>query len=146
MISPRKSVLTTTNFKVWQESVKKNYCLVDLNIWRLFCEGYDEYSPSTRVMKKNAQARHIIFENLHNANLEKVRDLKSAKEVWDRLHMLYGARSNNSGEEVEKRSKKKKKKKKRYKKNKALVELVVQQDNKFKGISHNDLLLSYNFL
>lgn len=49
----------------------------------------------------------MIYENFHNVDLEKIVDLKFAKEIWDKLHILYG---NNNGE-VKKRRKKKKKNK-----------------------------------
>jgi len=57
--------------------------------------------------------------------------------------MLFGESCNNSNEEVEKS--RKINKKKRSMKKEALVEPIVQEDNKSKGISCNDLLLSYIF-
>jgi len=82
--------LIAANFKVWQESMKYKLSSCGSNIWRLVCEGYDGDFPSSKVLNQNSQARRIIFKKLHNADLEKVGDLKYAKEVWDRLHMLFG--------------------------------------------------------
>lgn len=81
MISLRKLFLTTANVKVWKESVKNKLFLCGSNIWIFVYEGHDGYFPSSKLQKKNSQARKIIFENLHNADLEKIGVLKFAKEV-----------------------------------------------------------------
>jgi len=73
--------LTAANFKAWKESVKYKLYSCGSEIWILICEGYDGYFPSSKVLKKNAQARQIIFENRHNADLEKVRVLNLTKEI-----------------------------------------------------------------
>lgn len=114
------------------------------NLCIFFFEGYCDDSPSSKEMKKISQASRIILENLHNADLEKVGDLKSTKEVWDRLHMLFGASYNISDEDIEK-SNKNKKKKKKSKKSNASVEPIVQKEKRFEDINHNDLILSYIF-
>lgn len=48
--------------------------------------------------------------------------------------MLYGANNSNNDEDKKKRDKEKKE---------APLEPTVKNDNKFEGISHNDILLSY---
>ena len=80
--------LTTANFKVWQENMKYKLFSCGSNMWSLFCEGCDDDFPSSENKKLNSQARKIILENIHNAYLEKVGDLKYAKKIWDRLHTL----------------------------------------------------------
>lgn len=73
-------------------------------------EGCGEDAPSSKVMQKNAQARCIVLENLYNAYLDKVGDVKSSKDIWGKLKVLFGGDSNKNGED-EKKSKKKKNKK-----------------------------------
>lgn len=41
-------------------------------------------------MQQNAQERCVIYENLHNENLEKIIYMKSTKNIWDGLQVLYG--------------------------------------------------------
>lgn len=73
----------------------------------MVCEGCGKDPLSPKVVWKNAQARCINYENLHNVDLEKTTNLKSAKEIWRKLQVLFGGDNNNNGE-VEKKSKKKK--------------------------------------
>ena len=50
----------------------------------------------------------MIFNNLHNKDLELIMDLTSAKEIWDRLHFMHGVDTKDCIVKKEKRTKKKK--------------------------------------
>lgn len=82
--------------QIWKEGCRILVFSFQDDNWRCVCEGCGENSMPASVMQNDAQARGIICENLHIADIDKITDLKSAKETWDRLHMLYGANSSNS--------------------------------------------------
>lgn len=46
----------------------------------------------------------IIYENIHNANLEKITYMKYSKDIWKKLQVLYVHDNNkiNGEKEVEK--------------------------------------------
>jgi len=62
-------------------------------------------TPYKQVQQWNAQAKFTIYDNLHNLDLEKVVDLKSAKENWERLQALHEGESNTNGREKEEEEK-----------------------------------------
>jgi hypothetical protein len=58
----------------------------------------------------NAKEKCVMYNNLHNKDLDTIIDLNSAKEIWDRLQLMHeGETSSNSSVEKEKRKRKKKK-------------------------------------
>ena len=50
----------------------------------------------------------MIYDSLHNKDLELIMDLDSAKEIWDRLHFMHGIDTEDCIVKKEKRIKKKK--------------------------------------
>ena len=49
----------------------------------------------------------MIYNNLHNKDLELIMDLTSTKEIWDRLHFMHGVDTEDCIVKKEKRIKKK---------------------------------------
>ena len=49
-----------------------------------------------------------MFNNLHNKDLDTIIDLISAKEIWDRLQLMYEEDSNNNVEKGKRKRKEEK--------------------------------------
>ena len=77
-------------------------------VWKLLCEGYCKNSPIVKEQQRNAKAKCVIYNSLHNKDLELIMDLTSAKESWDRLHFIHGVDTKECTDKKDKRIKKKK--------------------------------------
>ena len=101
-------VLSTTNFPEWRDKVKTGLLAYELEAWKLVCDGYCTKSPSVQEQHRNSKAKCVIFNSLHNKDLEVIMDLTSAKEIWNRLHFMHGVDTEDCIVKKEKRIKKKK--------------------------------------
>ena len=101
-------MLSTTKFHKWRDNVKIGLLAYEPEVWKLVCDGYCIDSPSVQEQDSNAKAKCMIFNNLHNKDLELIMDLTSAKEIWDRLHFMHGVDTKDCIVKKEKRIKKKK--------------------------------------
>ena len=101
-------VLNTTNFPEWRDKVKTGFKADDPEVWKLVCDGYCTDSPTVKEQQRNAKAKCVIYDNLHNKDLELIMDLTSAKEIWDRLHFIHGVDTKDCTDKKDKRIKKKK--------------------------------------
>ena len=77
-------------------------------VWKLVCDGYCIDSPTVKEQQRNAKAKCVIYESLHNKDLELIMDLDSAKEIWDILHFMHGVDTEDCSVKKEKKIKKKK--------------------------------------
>ena len=83
------SVLNTTNFPEWRDKFKTRLLAYEPEVWKLVCDGYFTDSPTVKEQQRNAKAKCVIYDSLHNKDLELIMDLDSAKEIWDRLHFIH---------------------------------------------------------
>ena len=58
-------------------------------VWKLLCDGYCTDSPSFQEQQWNAKEKCVIYNSLHNKDLDLIIDLTSAKGIWDRLHVMH---------------------------------------------------------
>ena len=77
-------------------------------VWKLVCDGYCKDSPTVKEQERNAKEKCVIYNNLHNKDLELIMDLTSAKEIWDRLYFMHRVDTEDCIVKKEKRIKKKK--------------------------------------
>ena len=101
-------MLTTKNFPEWRDKVKIGLLAYEPEVWKLVCDGYCTDSPTVKEKQRNAKAKCVIYNNLHNKDLELIMDLTSAKQIWDRLHFMHGVDTEDCIFKKEKRMKKKK--------------------------------------
>ena len=83
-------MLNTTNFPEWRDKVKTGLMVDEPEVWKLVCDGYYSDSPMVKEQQRNAKAKCVIYNSLHNKVFELIMDLDSAKEIWDRLHFMHG--------------------------------------------------------
>ena len=83
-------MLTTKNFPEWRDKVKTRLLAYEPKVWKLVCDGYCKDSPSVQEWHRNAKEKCVIFNSIHNKDLELIMDLTSAKEIWDRFHFMHG--------------------------------------------------------
>ena len=100
-------VLNTTKFPEWRDKVKTGLMADEPEVWKLVCDGYCTESPTVKEQQRNAKAKCVIYDNLHNKDLELIMDLTSAKEIWDRLNFMHGVDTEDCIVKKEKRIKKK---------------------------------------
>ena len=100
-------VLNTTNFPEWRDKVKTGLMAYEPEVWKLVCDGYCKDSPTVKEQQRNAKAKCVIYNSLHNKDLELIMDLTSAKEIWDRLHFIHGVDTKDCTDKKDKRIKKK---------------------------------------
>lgn len=101
-------VLTITNFKLWRKNDKSQFSSSRSNMWRVVCEGCVKDPITPKFLQQDAQARCIIYMNLHDGDLKKLVGLKYAK--WEKLEYMSGDGTNNNMENEKNRNKKKKNK------------------------------------
>ena len=101
-------LLNTTNFLEWSDKVKTGLLAYEPDVWKLVCDGYCTDSPTVQEQQRNAKEKFVIYNNLHNKDLEVIMDLTSTKEIWDRLHFMHGVDIEDCIVKKEKRIKKKK--------------------------------------
>ena len=77
-------------------------------VWKLVCDGYCTDSPTVQEQHRNAKEKCVIFNNIHNRDLDLIMDLDTAKEIWDRLHFMHEVDTKGCSVKKEKRIKKKK--------------------------------------
>lgn len=99
------SMRNVANYEVWREKVNFKLEAFGFDVRKLVCEGCGKDPISTKLQQLNYQAKCVIYDNLHNAYLENIVDLTSAKDIWDELKIFYGWDNNNNKEK--KRTKKK---------------------------------------
>lgn len=95
-------VLSTSNFHEWRGKVKSELIAYGLGVWKLVCDGYDKDTPSVQEQHWNAKAKCVIYNNLHNKDLNTIIDLKSAKEIWERLEFMHDGETSNNNAKNEK--------------------------------------------
>ena len=100
-------VLNTTNFPEWRDKVKTELLAYEPEVWKLFCDGYYTDSPTVQEKHRNSKAKCVIFNSLHNKDLELIMDLTSAKDIWDRFHFMHGVDTKDCTDKKDKRIKKK---------------------------------------
>lgn len=66
MNPPRVYVIFVSNFKVWYENVKYKLLFYGSNICKSVCAGCGKDPLAPKVLKKDVQARCIIYRNIHN--------------------------------------------------------------------------------
>ena len=101
-------VLNTTNFTEWRDKVETWLLAYQHEVWKLVCDGYCTDSPTVKEQQRNAKAKCVIYNSLHNKDLELIMDLTSTKEIWDRLHFMHGVDTKECTVKKERRIKKKK--------------------------------------
>ena len=101
-------VLNTKNFPEWRDKVKTGLLAYEPEVWKLVCDVYYTDSPTVKEQQRNAKAKCVIYNSLHNKDLELIMDLTSAKEIWDILHFMHGIDTEDCIVKKEKRIKKKK--------------------------------------
>ena len=67
------SVLNTTNFLEWRDKVKTRLLTYEPEVWKLVCDGYCTESPTVKEQQRNAKAKCVIYDSLHNKDLLKPR-------------------------------------------------------------------------
>ena len=72
-------VLNTTNFPEWRDKVKTNLMAYEPEVWKLACDGYCTDSTSLQEQQWNTKAKFVIYNSLHNKDLDLIMDLTSAK-------------------------------------------------------------------
>ena len=72
-------VLNTTKFPEWRDKVKIGLLAYEPEVWKLVCDGYCTNSPTVKEQQRNAKAKCVIYDSLHNKDLELIMDLDSAK-------------------------------------------------------------------
>ena len=72
-------VLNKTNFPEWRDKVKTWFMADDPEVWKLVCDGYCTDPPTVKEQQRNAKEKCVIYDNLHNKDLELIMDLTSAK-------------------------------------------------------------------
>ena len=102
-------MLNTTNFPKWRDKVKTYLMAYEPKVWKLVCDGYCTDSPSLQEQQWNAKAKCVIYNNLHNKDLDSIMDLTSAKGIWNRLHLMHEGDTSGCIIKKEKINKKKKK-------------------------------------
>lgn len=53
----------------------------------------------------NAKEKCVIYNNIHNKDIDTIIDLTSTKEIWDRLQLMYEEASNNDVEKWKRKRK-----------------------------------------
>jgi len=53
----------------------------------------------------NAKEKCVIYNNIHNKDIDTIIDLTSTKEIWDRLQLMYEEASNNDVEKWQRKRK-----------------------------------------
>ncbi len=81
---------------------------MDPGVWKLVCDGYCKYSPFVQEQQWDAKEKCVMYNNLHNKDLQTIKDLTSIKENWERLELMDEREITSSNEENEKRKRKKK--------------------------------------
>ena len=74
-------VLNTKNFPEWRNKVKIDLMAYEHEVWNLVCDGYCTDSPSVQEQQRKAKAKCVIYNSLHNKDLDLIMDLTSAKEI-----------------------------------------------------------------
>ena len=100
---------STANFHEWRDKVKSELIAYGPNVWKLVCDDYYKDSPSAQEQRWNDKAKCTMYNNIHNKDLDTVRDLNSAKEIWYRLQLMHEGETSSYSAEKEKRKRKKKK-------------------------------------
>lgn len=77
-------LLNLANIWEWRGKVKSQLVTLGYEFWNVMVNGYGEEPLSKSVPQWNAQEKFAIYDNLHNLELNKVMDLKSAKGIWER--------------------------------------------------------------
>jgi len=72
------------------EKVKLELIAYGPGVWKLVCDGYYKYSPSTQEKQWN------MFNNIHNKDLDTVIDVTYEKEIWDRLQLIHEGETSSS--------------------------------------------------
>lgn len=104
-------LFSVANYQLCVEKVKYKLIYFGYNIWKIVCEGCGQNHMPSKLIQHNSQAKYVLYENLHTADFEKMVDLISRKEIWDRLQIMYGEKNSiRSGEWESKRINKKDKK------------------------------------
>ena len=72
-------VLNTTNFPERRDKVKIELLAYEPEVWKLVCDGYRTNSPSLQEKQQNSKENCVIYNNIHNKDLDLIMDLTSAK-------------------------------------------------------------------
>ena len=72
-------VLSTTNFPEWRDKVKTYLLAYEPEVWKLVRDGFCIDSPSVQEQHRNAKAICVIYNSLHNKDIELIMDLTSKK-------------------------------------------------------------------
>ena len=72
-------MLNTTNFLEWRDKVKTGLLAYEPEVWKLVCDGYCIDSTSLQEQQWNAKAKCMIYNSLHDKDLDLIMDLTSAK-------------------------------------------------------------------
>ena len=67
-------MLNTTKFTEWRDKVKTGLMADEPEVWKLVCDGYCKDSPTVKEQQRNAKAKCVILNSLHNKDLELIMD------------------------------------------------------------------------
>lgn len=100
-------VLSATNFNEWRYKVKSELISYGPSVWKLVCDGYCKGSPSLQEQQWNDKERCVMYNNLHNKDLDIIIVLNFAKEIQDSLQLMHGETTSNSAEKERERGRRK---------------------------------------
>ena len=82
-------MLSTKSFLEWRDKVKTYLMAYEPEVQKLVCDRYCTESPSLQEQQRNSKAKCVIYNYLHNKDLDLIMDLTSTKEIQDRFHSMH---------------------------------------------------------
>ena len=73
------AMLSTKNFREWRDKDKTDLISYEPEVWKLVCDGYCTKSPSLQEQEWNAKEKCVIYNSVHNKDLDSIMDLTYAK-------------------------------------------------------------------
>ena len=82
-------MLNITKFPKWRDKVKTDLMAYEPEVWKLVCDDYRTDSPSLQEKQWNAKERCVIYNSLHNKDLDSILDLIFVKGIWNKFHLMH---------------------------------------------------------
>lgn len=84
------------------EKVKLEISTWGYEVWKMVI-NYNITKPfSQKDNLLDEQGRCVMYDNFHDWDIEKITDLNTIREIWDRFHSLHGIKIWKNDEEKEK--------------------------------------------